>query len=236
MIQIIAKVVITGISLGVFVAAMYFVWTSEIDIYRTLIKPISSLLPATTDSSSIEINDANVLAARWQPDEQTGGNIGLFFYDAIRFVNTTDKNITVKNVGLRYRFGDRTEEVESFYVLTGHTATPVGRTVDSIIIHVRGSGNMVLMRWRNLKEEIAEEKPLVPGAVFAASAAFILRFTEVEDFAKINDFQIVVTDYLGNTSVQTITTQAKWIDQARLNFFDNKIFEDDGKGRVSYPK
>ena len=172
MIQIVVKAVITLIFGAVFLAAMRTVWTSEIDVYRTLIRPIAFLLPATRGHGSIEIDYANVLAARIPPEgDASVGNIALFFYDAIRFINSTDKNVVVKSVHLRYQLDNAPYEVNSYYVNTGRVSTVHG-ALDAIIIH--GTGDIVIMRWKNIRQELADEKSLSPGAVLGAGAAFVL--------------------------------------------------------------
>jgi hypothetical protein len=126
----------------------------------------------TTKQSSLDINVANVLVVRFFSEGNTqSGNVALILYD-MKFVNSSDENVTVKKILLRYKLDAKEHSVDSIVLLTGTVSSPQGQR-DSIIVHF-GTKNIVLMDWKNLRIVMSEHKLLVPGAVLLGSGAFVL--------------------------------------------------------------
>jgi hypothetical protein len=184
--------------------------------------------------SSLDINVANVLAVRFISEGNTqSGNVALILYD-MKFVNSSDENVTVKKILLRYKLGAKEHSVDSIVLLTGSVASPQGQS-DSIVVH-SGTNNIVLMNWKNLRLVISEHKLLVPGAVLVGSAAFVLGTKEVGDFEKMKSLKIVAVDYSDRETVKEIEVQEAWVKGAGNMTIQNRSFVIDPTGAISYAK
>jgi hypothetical protein len=72
----------------------------------------------------------------------------LLFY-VLRFVNTSDENVTVKEIVLRVK---GRQDVDSTVLTTGQVETPKGEKTESIIVQIGSPprvANMVLIGWKN---------------------------------------------------------------------------------------
>jgi hypothetical protein len=220
--QIAAKVVITIILLFL----VFYVWTNQIDVQKTIVSPLTAIVKFKKNFT-LDINFANVVAARFSlPENTQDGNLGLLFYD-MKFVNSSAQNATVKQILLRYKFNGADRTIDSYALRTGSTLDQSR----SIIVHI-GPANIVLMNWKNLREAIGEYRVLPPAGVLAGSAAFILDVKDVADFAKIKSFELVAVDYSGTESTQEIPMQDRWVDMTKTMRIENRSFEIDQAGKV----
>jgi hypothetical protein len=87
-----------------------------------------------------------------------------------------------------------------------------------------------------IRSEIAEENSVPPGGVWGGSAAFLLGIYNLTDLQKISQFDVVVTDYYGNETIQSVSPQGMWITEASTSFFDDRNFIEDESGNVTYLK
>jgi hypothetical protein len=235
MIQIISNLVATLLVGSVSIAIIYSIWMRDIDLYKTLIKPFTSIIE-TKDHNSIQLSERNIMLSRYL--DPAKGMLTLLFYKSITFVNRTNKSVTIKSVNLRFGNNIDTKEVESFYVATGEVKTRLGPLAAIIINKTGGNtlGRVVLRRWKNIKAEIGEEKSVMPGGVWSGSAAFILGITSLDEFKKITKFELVVADYDDNETVQSVLLQDIWTTEASTSFFDDRNFTTDESGNITYLK
>jgi hypothetical protein len=181
---------------------------------------------------SLDINVANVLAVRFFSHGNTqSGNLALILYD-MKFVNSSDENVTLKEILLRYKLNVKERSVDSIVLLTGSVSSPLGQR-DSIIVH-SGRKNIFLMDWKNLRSVIGEHKLLVPGAVLAGSGAFVLDIKEISDLEKLKSFKIVAVDYSDKETVKEIDVQEAWVKNASQTSIQNRSFAIDPAGTISY--
>jgi hypothetical protein len=229
---LILQIIMKALLVGVLLFFMFWVLTNEIDIRKTIIGPLTSLVKFKKHSK-LEVDFANVLVARFVLKGSTqSGNLVVLFYD-IKFVNSLEENVTVKQILLRYRFNGGDHAIDSTVVLTGTVDAPQGKS-ESIIVHRGALANLVFMGWKNLRSVIGEYKVLVPGGVLAGNAAFVLDIKSIEDLAKVKTFQMVAVDYSGNESVQEIPIQDQWIEMAKVMVFENRSFAIDQVGNIRY--
>jgi len=181
---------------------------------------------------TLVIDVPNTSAARFLlKGNSNSGKLGLLFYN-LRIVNSLHENVTIKEVILRYELDGKTFISDSHVLQTGIIRPPDKADVNSIIVKV-GPANIILMNWKNLREEIGEHKILLPGGVLAASAAYVLDIRDVSDLARVSKFMISIMDYSGNETVKELPLEAKWIDQANMQIVENRRFMDT-TGKVVY--
>lgn len=222
--QIIIKIVITVLLL----LAIFYVWTNQIDIQKTIMGPLKSIVKFK-QSAKLDINFANVMAVRFVlPQNTQNGNFGFLLYD-MKFVNSSSENITVKQILLRYRFDGVDHSVDLYVLQTGSTFDQS----KSIVAHL-GPANIILMNWNNIRSAIGEYKVLFPGAVLAGSAAFILHVKDADNLAKIKSFSLIGIDYSGNEFAQEFPVQDSWINKAKASWVENRTFEIDQAGKIQY--
>ncbi len=229
MLQILLKVFFTLC----FVYVIFVVWTNEIDIKKTIIAPLSSIIKFKKHIK-IDINFANTTFARCLlPGNTNNGNIGITFFE-LKIVNLSEENTTIKEVILRYTLNDKVFTTESYVLLTGTLYSPLDKKDINAIIIKRGSDRIFLMGWNNLRTEIGEYKVLPPGGVLSGSALFVLGFNTIEDLSKIEKFEMVIVDYSGTETVQEIMIQSNWIEDAKYGLIENKSFSIDQAGNLKY--
>ena len=230
MIEIITKIAFTVFVSALFFVSINYIWTQNIDVYRTLTKPIAAIME-TNKYSSIQFEPNNILLMRYM--QPSTGQLVLAFYNSIRFVNQTDKAITIKNVRLSFDLNGTNKYVDLSELKIGRADTPDGPT-DAAIFY-KANGNSVdlgvMLRWRDFRMEIAEEKPIVPGAVLSGSGVFRLGIYDLEEFKKIASFKLTITDYSGNETEENISPQTIWMTEARTAFFDDRRFTIDASGK-----
>jgi hypothetical protein len=233
MIEIIAKLILTIIASAMYFSALYFIWTKHIDVYRTLIKPLESFIQ-TNDSNVIQTELKGIILSRYV--DPSGGPFALLFYNSIIFINRSDKAVTIKDVHLRFEIGGITKVIELSDLKTDRTETPDG-PMDAALFYFLRDGKVntgVMLRWKNFRDAIAEEKPIIPGAVLTGNGAFRLAISSLDDLNKISKFELVITDYSGNDTVETILPQAIWAQEGSTTFFDDRRFIIDASGKVTY--
>jgi hypothetical protein len=232
MIEIITKLVLTIIVTAMYISAIYFMWTNQIDVYRTLSKPLESLIQ--TNANIIQTEGKDVILSRY--GNYTVGSLTLLFYNSIKFINRSDKAVTIKDVHLRFELDGSIKDVELSDLKTGRAETPDGPR-DAAIFYVADGNKLntgVMLNWKNFRTEIAEEKPIIPGAVLTGSGAFRSGISSLDEFNKITKFELVITDYFGNDTVKTILPQAIWTREGRTSFFNDRRFTIDASGKVTY--
>ena len=162
-------------------------------------------------------------------------NIALLFYN-LRIINSLDENVTIRKVVLHYSLLAKQFSTDSHVLLTGAVPSPDKKeNIDAIVLRV-GAANIILMNWKNLREQIAQDKLLLPGGVLAGSAAFILNFKDANDLGKIKECAISIIDYSGNETTKAIPLDNKWVEQAKRQIVENRRFVIDQAGHVVYSK
>ena len=232
--DIIVQILIKSILTIIMIVIIIFIWTNDIDVMKTIVRPVTSVV-TFRKNYKIVINIANTTAARVViKGNRNSGNIAMLFYD-LKIVNSLEQNATLKDVILRYSLNGRQVDTESYVLLTGDVWAPqYKKNVDSIIIRMGADNNMVMMEWKNLRMEMGENKVLPPGGVLAASAAFILDFSDADDLEKLKNLAMVVIDYAGNETIKEIPVEKIWSEQAKHQVVENKQFVIDAAGKVTY--
>lgn len=195
---------------------LYFLW----DRYATRFK--------------FEINSQNTLFARFVcPHHKKNGKIGLAFY-GLKIVNISKKNLSIKEVLVRYTLGGSEFTTESHVLLTGTIYSPLEKKdINAIIVKV-GTDDIVLMNWDNLRTEIGKHKFLSPGEVLSGSAFFALDFDTTEAISKLEKLKIVIVDYSGKETLHPISIEDEWIRRAEQAVVENRSFTNDGNGQIKF--
>lgn len=161
------------------------------------------------------------------------GNIGMLVYN-IKIVNLMEKSVTIDKVLLSYDLDGRHFGVDSHVLLTGIVYSPNDRGNTEAIIVRHLHSNIVIMGWKNLRVQLGENRLLPTGAVLAGSAGFILDFKNVNYLAKLTNLAITVIDYSGNETRKEIPLNKAWIEQAKIQFVENRTFVIDKAGKITY--
>ena len=161
------------------------------------------------------------------------GNIGLLLY-SLNIVNSSEENLTIKEVVARYTLNGRQFATESVVLLTGTCYSPLHKKDINVVIIKRGAGKLVLQNWINLRTKIGERTVLPPGGVLTGSALFVLGFNSVEALSKIRNLELVVVDYSGGEAVQEIKLLDSWIKDVEYCSIENRSFSIDQAGNIKY--
>ena len=227
--QILVKVILTII----LVYGIIVVWASDIDIKKTILAPFSSVIKFKKHLN-IDVNIDNIVITRFIfPGHKYSGNFGLLFY-SLKIVNSSEDNCTIKKVDLRYTLDGKINSIAPNTLLTGTGYFPLEKKDVNAIIVRRAEENLVLLNWQNLATEIGEHKVLPPGGVLSGSALFVFEFNEVEKLSNMRNVELVITDYLGEESVQEIKLLDNWIETAKYYRVENKEFTIDPSGKIKY--
>jgi hypothetical protein len=227
--QVIAKVLISLC----LIYGIIIVWTNEIDLKKTIITPLSSIIKFKKHVK-LDINIKNTSLVRCiLPGHDNSGNIGLLFYD-LNIVNSSDENSTIKQVIVRYSLNGRRFATESVVLLTGTLYSPLEKKDINAVIVKRGADKIILMNWNNLRTKIGERKALLPGGVLPGSALFVLGIDSVEVISRIRNLELVVVDYSGAEAVQEIKLLDNWIEEAKHSLIENRSFSIDQAGNIKY--
>jgi hypothetical protein len=141
MLEVIFKIVVTAVIASVAFGGIYAVWTRSIDVAGTLAKPFS-FISFEKKKPKLDVDVKQVMGAQFR------GMPCLLFY-VLRFVNTSDENVTVKEIVLRVK---GRQDVDSTVLTTGQVETPKGEKTESIIVQIGSPprvANMVLIGWKN---------------------------------------------------------------------------------------
>ena len=207
--------------------------------FEMLLLDESDPRPSSTSSSqakrqhTLVIDVPNTTTAQFLlKGNSNSGKLGLLFYN-LRIVNSFDENVTIGEVILRYELEGKLFNSESYVLQTGIVRPPGKGDVDAIIVRL-GPANIVLMGWKNLREEIGEHKIILPGGVLAASAAFVLDMRDISELARVGKLTISIMDYSGNETVKELPMEAKWVDDAKKQIVENRRFVVDEINNVAY--
>lgn len=227
--QVIVKVLISLC----LIYGILIVWTNEIDVKKTIITPLSSIIKFKKHVK-LDINMGNISLVRCiSPGNDNSGNIALMLYD-LTIVNSPQGNSTIKKVIVRYILNGRRFATESVVLLTGTLYSTLEKKDINAVIIKRGADKIVLMNWNNLRTKIGERKVLSPDEVMSGSALFVLGFDNVEALSKIRNLEMVVVDYSGAETVQEIKLLDNWIEEAKHSLIENRSFSIDQAGNIKY--
>jgi hypothetical protein len=139
---------------------------------------------------------------------QFRGRPCLLFY-VLRFVNTTDENVTVKEIVLRLK---GRHDVDSTVLVTGQVESPKGYRSESIVLQFKSPPkNIFLSGWKNLRPVLGEYKALSPGAVLAGSAAYVIDNMTVDQLRQLTTIEMVAVDFAGNETTKQIDLDPEWL-------------------------
>jgi hypothetical protein len=206
---------------------IFLVLTDRIDLKKTFRAPFERLVTFKKEHNpDVQIEQIGPSRISLDGSSQSE-NIGLLIYD-LKVANTLGEPITMKQVLLRYKWNGKVRETDSNVMRTGKVESSGD---DALAIEVPDRhANIIVMGWKNLRTVIGEMRPIPPGGVLSGSAIYVLDFSDPNELAKIDEFQLVFDDYSGNRTIHAITRQEKWIDQARTTLIRNRPFTVDGRG------
>jgi len=176
----------------------------------------------------VSIDIENVFFASFDcPDHTLNGNLGLGFYN-IKVVNVSNSTFTIEDLALCYQALGRRYDCTSYVLKTGKT--PDQRPA---VFLKRGNDGIVVMGWDNLRTEVGKHQPLTPGAIFTASAYYILEHEIDIDDVGIAEF--VLKDHAGNTSVHKLDIEtARETSSRGVSWIMNTSFEANDVGHVEF--
>ncbi|MFC1983816.1 hypothetical protein ACFLVO_02230 [Chloroflexota bacterium] len=181
----------------------------------------------------LDINTKQTLFARFGNSSNKAGNWGIVFY-SMKIVNVSRFPITVRDLQLRYKMDGKILSDISQAILTGTSYSPYDKKdIDSAIVQT-GGNNIILQGWYNLRTVIGLYKSIEPGGVLSGSAYFILNTNDHAKLAQLNEFEFVVTDFLGRESTQKIKIEKDWLLKANDAVILNKHFSNDKNGTITY--
>jgi hypothetical protein len=144
----------------------------------------------------------------------------LLFY-AFRFVNTTDKDVTMKEIVLRLK---GRHDIDSTVLTTGQVESPKGYRSESIVLqHGSPPKNIFLSGWKNLRHVLSEHKPLSPGAVLDGSAAYVIDNMTMDQFTQLAAIEIVAVDFAGNETAKRIDVDPEWLKLASSSIVEREF-------------
>lgn len=166
----------------------------------------------------------------YSPGHTMHESIGIVFY-GLRIVNAGRASFTLKDCAVKYQAGDSTHVVDSYVLQTG--TLPDGQPA---IIARSSTGDIVLMGWSNLRPEIGKGKLVDPGGILSASAFFVLPGVTIKALDELSQIEIVLRDYLGKESAQTIDLDDEWKEYARsgVRILNQPFTSDGGQGGITF--
>lgn len=168
----------------------------------------------------------NTFFTRYHNEDDTrSGNIGLAFYD-INIVNVSDQTYTIKDLTLKYELDGTTYSTESTVLRTGHVIGGNKRIKAIRLQKILGYDvhNVHLLNWINIKTKIGERRAITPGSVLHGSAFFVLELRDFEEVKHLENMEILIRDYSGNSSVQRVEMQAGWLEIGKDSVVQSKPF------------
>lgn len=228
MLEIAFKVVLTCV-LGFFI---YYVWTIEIDVRRTITKPLTSML-TIRKSAKLEVSAEQMVMGRFRSaGEKTASKVALVMYQ-LHLINSSNEALTLREVKLRVTTQKGMQEIAPVTLTTGSVKAPKGQLEDAAIMQANnkdgGVSRMILIGWKNLSSILAEYRTLGEGAVLAGSAAFVLDMKDPAEVAQLKSLKLIAIDFSGNEIAIDITIDPKWLEQARKFELVNQSFYSDGE-------
>jgi hypothetical protein len=219
-----------------FLYAVLYIWTHEIDVGKTL-APLTSFIKFAK-YSTISVDFENILITRAAMQGPQSDNYVIVLYH-MTFINTSDDNVTVQKILMRYQLDGKEETLDSpMIVNTGVIVdAPQGPTQTLRIAMAKflpRSGYLNLMDWKNIGTVIGDNKLLLPGGVMNGSAVFSLKINNPKDLARLKNLQIIAVDYRGKEAIQDIPINSLWIEKAPLLALENRPFSMDKTENIKF--
>ncbi len=168
----------------------------------------------------LKINTGMPVLAHYKISDANNYQLGILISN-LTITNSSEKNITIKQVAIRYTLNDKNNFMDSTVIST----TPVysqaqKKKVEAVVMRTR-FGTITLMNWINLRIELSEHRVLPPSGVMSGGAFFFLNVTDLEQLVKLKKIDLVVIDSLDNETIYEIMARKEWIDDAQSSFIDN---------------
>ncbi len=221
---------IPSVIFGIILNILFFVKAAS-EIYDEQLSAIRKYKQKTT-SLKLDFNVNNILFSRFvSKGNKKTGNIGIAFY-SIKIVNISNEPCTVKDVVLRYEFGDKKYSVISNVLITGIISPSKAKLDVNAIIVEMGTDKIIIGNWENLRTKLGLFKILEPGGVLEGSVFYVLEFDDIEKARILENVEIVISDYSGIESIHPIDIQEKWIVQGKNASIYPRSFISDGEGII----
>lgn len=166
-----------------------------------------------TNHSFLEIDSENTLLCTYVGSGEKKGHIAILFYK-LKIVNASEDSFTLKDIKLEYSNNSQKHSIAPSGLTTKTVYCPnAKKDLDSLTLYT-SNARFILMGWENIASKIKQDQILEKNGVFSGSASFILDFKNVDEIRKINDFNIIISDYSKNYSKHTIIIEEKWIKQS----------------------
>jgi hypothetical protein len=219
-----------------FLYVILYIWTHEIDVGKTL-APLTSFIKLAK-SSTISVDFENILITRAAMQGPQRDNYIIVLY-RMTFINTSEDNVTVHKILLRYQLNGKEETVDSMMIVNTGVLTdaPYGPNQTLRIAAAKPlpySGYLNLMDWKNIATVIGDNKLLLPGGVMDGSAVFSLKINNPEELARLKKLQIIAVDYRGKEAMQDIPIRSSWIETAHLLALENRPFTMDKSQNIKF--
>ena len=227
MILIISRVILSLILLYL----IFLVWTKNVDLLIWTKNKIAKLLPINEGSTKgytldFEYDKINVLFFR-SKNKTIDGKVAILFYN-IAIVNRNEFSSTIKDFKATVEIGNRKQTLVLYNVKTG-----IVNTKKNVLAIADGKNKryILMMNWENMHPKINKRKVLLTGEVLTGSLMFYVdRYFFDEELKTIKNIKLIITDFLGNKSVQNIKMDSKF-EVLKENVFvidDNFIQHENG--------
>ena len=165
-------------------------------------------------TTRLDIDVTQVVATQFR------GHPCLLFY-ALRFVNTTDENVTLKEIVLRLK---GRHDINSTILVTGQVESPKGYRSKSIVLQFGSPPkNIFLSGWKNLRPVLGEYKTLSPGAVLTGSAGYVIDNVTMDEFRRLTTIEMVAVDFAGNETTKQIDIDPEWLKLANSSVVEREF-------------
>lgn len=151
------------------------------------------------------------------------GNLGLLVY-FLTLVNSSKEAITIKEVVLEYDWDGKHYSEDALNLFTGIVWDKQKKKNDpALCLKINSKDDLYILKWYNLREQIAKGILLQPGAILQGSAFYLFKFSNPIDFSRVKNLSLMVVDYLGNKTSNPVIFE----DGTEMGIMDlvNKKFE-----------
>ncbi|WP_439185770.1 hypothetical protein [Carboxylicivirga taeanensis] len=178
-----------------------------------------SLKRRTNSDIKVNINSGNTIVCHYK-NGKNKDLITVLFYD-LNILNKSEKSFTIKEVLIEYYIGNKKKIADSVPLLTISEYSPYEKKkVDTLILN-SPMGEIALLHWTNIRQEIAKNNVLSPGAILRASCSYILDIDKIEQLHQVTKFNIVVVDYNDNRTKHSIVLSEENWKKHQRSFITN---------------
>lgn len=210
--------VATAIAVVFLSIVLYIGWSIKIDAPGTIEYWLSSVVKFKKDAARIDLDFRQELMARFFGSHlRVNGNLALILYNL--HITNMERAFTPKELLIRYRVKGQEHTTNSCPMQTGL----INGQIKAIRVQM-GSATVYLQQWQNIGDAITNAGLMQPGNAIGGSALFPLDLNSIDDLATLNSFDLIVTDYSGNETIQTFELTAEAKQMAKYSTVTNETF------------